>query len=116
VAVLSKARHGGAVTGRVAVAGELSTHGAAQVGVVCEKAGVVDSPHEFLLVGELDVGECGVFFVEGEVGSVLRGAGEEGTVFGCLRERCVCVCVCVFGAVGASVSFEVGVFVGCGFP
>jgi hypothetical protein len=51
---------------------------------VCEEAGVVDSPHEFLLVGELDAGEYGVFFVEYEVGSVLRGAGEEGTVFGCL--------------------------------
>jgi hypothetical protein len=52
---------------------------------VCEEAGVVDSPHEFLLVGELDVGECCVFFVEKEVGAVLRGAGEEGTVFGCLK-------------------------------
>jgi hypothetical protein len=48
---------------------------------VCEEAGVVDSPHEFLLVGELDVGECCVVFVESEV---LRGAGEEGSVFGCL--------------------------------
>ena len=47
-----------------------------------EKAGVVDSPHEFLLVGELDVGECYVFLMESEVGAVLRGAGEEGTVFG----------------------------------
>jgi hypothetical protein len=51
---------------------------------VCEEAGVVDSPHEFLLEGELDVGECSVFFVEGEVGAVFRYAGEEGTVFGCL--------------------------------
>jgi hypothetical protein len=85
---------------------------------VCEKAGFVDSPHEFLLVGELDVGECCVLFVEREVGAVLRGAGEEGAVFGCLREVCVCVCVCVcvFGAVGVSVSFEVGVHVGYGFP
>jgi hypothetical protein len=38
--------------------------GAAQGGVVGEKAGVVYAPHEFLLVGELGVGECGVFFVE----------------------------------------------------
>jgi hypothetical protein len=68
----------------VAVANEMATHGAAQGGVVCEEAGVVYSPHEFLLEGELDVGECGVLFVECEVGAILRGAGEEGTVFGCL--------------------------------
>ena len=68
----------------MAVASELATHGAAQGEIVCEKAGVVDSPHEFLLVDELDVGECCVFFVESEVGAVLRGACEEGTVFGCL--------------------------------
>jgi hypothetical protein len=37
-----------------------------------------------MLVGKLDVGECCVFFVEGEVGAVHLGAGEEGTVFGCL--------------------------------
>jgi hypothetical protein len=46
----------------VAVASELATHGATQGGIVCEEAGVVDSPHEFLLVGELDVGECCGFF------------------------------------------------------
>jgi hypothetical protein len=51
---------------------------------VGEEAGVVYAPHEFLLVSELDVGECCVFFIECEVGSVLRGVGEEGTVFGCL--------------------------------
>jgi hypothetical protein len=51
---------------------------------VCEEAGVVDFPHEILFVGELDVGECCVFFLESEVDAVLRGAGEEGTVFGCL--------------------------------
>jgi hypothetical protein len=68
----------------VAVASELATHGASQGGVVCEEAGVVDSPHEFLLVGELDVGEGCVLFVESEVGAVPSGAGEEGTVFGCL--------------------------------
>jgi hypothetical protein len=49
---------------------------------VSEEAGVVDSPHEFLLVGEFDVGECCVSFVECKVVAVLRGAGEEGTVFG----------------------------------
>jgi hypothetical protein len=38
----------------VAVANELATHGASQ-------GGVVDSPHEFLLVSELDVGERCVF-------------------------------------------------------
>jgi hypothetical protein len=42
---------------------------------VDEKGGVVYAPREFVLVGELDVGECAVFFVECEV-----GAGEEGTV------------------------------------
>jgi hypothetical protein len=70
------------------VASELATHGAAQGGVVCDEAGVVDAPHEFLLVGELNVGECSVFFVESEVGAVLRGGGEEGL---CLDvcERCV---------------------------
>ena len=65
----------------MAVASELATHGAAQGGVVCKKVGIVNSPHEFLGVGELYVGEYGVFFVECEVGAVLRGAGEEGTVF-----------------------------------
>jgi hypothetical protein len=84
VAVLSLAGHGRAVTGRVAVVGELSTHGATQSGVVGEEAGFVHPPYEFLLVSQLDVGECCVFFVESEVGSVLRGAGEKGTVFGCL--------------------------------
>jgi hypothetical protein len=70
--------------GHVAVAGELGTHGAAQGGVVGEEADILESPHEFLLVGEMDVGECCVLFVESEVGAVFRGAGEEGTVFGCL--------------------------------
>jgi hypothetical protein len=57
-----------------------------------------------------------VFFVEREFGAVRRGAGEEGSVFGCLREGCVCVCVCVYGVVGVSVNFEVGVSLGYGFP
>jgi hypothetical protein len=48
------------------------------------EAGFVYAPHEFLLVSELDVGECCVFCVDCEVGSVLRGAGEEDTVFSCL--------------------------------
>jgi hypothetical protein len=61
----------------VAVAGEFAKHGATHGGVVGEEAGVVYAPHEFLFVSELDVGEC---CVESEVGSVLRGAGEEGTV------------------------------------
>jgi hypothetical protein len=67
--------HGRAVTGHVAVVGELSTHGATQGGVVGEEAGVMYAPHEFLLVSKLDVGECCVFLVECEVGAVLRGAG-----------------------------------------
>jgi hypothetical protein len=54
---MSKAGHRGAVTGHVAVVGELTGHGAAQGGVVCEEAGVVHFPHEFLLVCELDMGE-----------------------------------------------------------
>jgi hypothetical protein len=66
----------------LAVAGELATHGATQGGILGEEAGVVYAPYEFLLVSELDVVERRVFFVECEVGSVLRGAGEEGTVFG----------------------------------
>jgi hypothetical protein len=66
----------------VAVAGELAAHGATQGGVVGEEAGVVNTPHEFLFVGELDVGERCVLFVECEVGSVLRGASQEGTMFG----------------------------------
>jgi hypothetical protein len=66
----------------VAVASELTTHGAAQGEVVCEEAGVKYSSQELLFAGELDVGGCCVFFVECEVGAVLRGAGEEGTVFG----------------------------------
>ena len=61
MAVQSQAIHGGAVTGHVAVAGELATHGATHGGVVGEEAGVVNAPHGFLLVGELDVGEGCVF-------------------------------------------------------
>jgi hypothetical protein len=80
--VISSARHGGAVTGHVAVASESTIHGATQGGVVDEEVGVVYAPHEFLLVGELDVGECCVFFVECEVSSVLLGAGEQGSVLG----------------------------------
>jgi hypothetical protein len=72
------------MTCHVAIASELATHGAAHGRVVCEEAGVLDSPHEFLLVGDLDVGKCRVLFVESEVCAVLRGAGEESTVFGCL--------------------------------
>jgi hypothetical protein len=68
----------------VAVASELATHGATHGGVVGEEAGVVYAPHEFLLVGEFDVGECCMFFMEYEVCAVLLGAGEEGTVFGCV--------------------------------
>ena len=47
-----------------------------------------------------------------KIGAVLRGAGEEGSVFGCLRERSVCV----FCAAVVCVRFEVGVSVGYGVP
>jgi hypothetical protein len=57
VAVLSKAGHGGAVTGHVAVASESAAHWAAQSGVMGEEAGVVHAPHEFLLVNELNDAE-----------------------------------------------------------
>jgi hypothetical protein len=50
VSVLSEARRRGSVTRHVAVAGELSTHGAAEGGAVRKEAGVVDSPHELLFV------------------------------------------------------------------
>jgi hypothetical protein len=42
----------------MAVAGELSTHGATQGGVVDKEAGDVYAPHELLLFSELDFGEC----------------------------------------------------------
>jgi hypothetical protein len=64
VFVLLKACHQGAVTCYVAVADEPSTHGAAESGVVCEEADVMDSPHYFLSVCELNVVEDGVFGVE----------------------------------------------------
>jgi hypothetical protein len=95
----------------VAVASELATHGAAHGEVVCEEAGVVYSPHEFLLVGELDVGECDLIFlnVKSAPSSAARAR----------RAPCLDVCekgVCVFGAVGVGVSFEVGISIGYRFP
>jgi hypothetical protein len=57
MAVMSKAGHGGAITGHVAVAGELAAHWAALGGVMGEEAVVVHAPHKFMLVAELDVGE-----------------------------------------------------------
>jgi hypothetical protein len=74
MAVMSQAGHSRAVTGHVAVASQLSAHGATHSGVVGEEAGVVHAPYEFLLVSKLDVGKCCVFIVECEVGSVLRRA------------------------------------------
>jgi hypothetical protein len=59
----------------MAVASELAAHGAAQGWILGEEAGDVDAPHELLVVSELDVGEGCVFFVEREVGAVLRCAG-----------------------------------------
>jgi hypothetical protein len=55
VTVLYEAGHRGAVNGHVAVAGEMTSHGAAQGGVVWKEAGVVHSPYEFLTVCELGV-------------------------------------------------------------
>jgi hypothetical protein len=54
----------------------------------------VYSPHEFLLMCELDMGEGCMFFVEGEVHPVLSGAGKEGAVFGGLYV-CGWCCMCV---------------------
>jgi hypothetical protein len=60
----------------VAVDDELSTHEAAEGGVVREEAGVVDSPHELLFVCELNVGERGVFGVEYEIRPLGGGRGK----------------------------------------
>jgi hypothetical protein len=55
----------------VSVVGELSTHGAAEGGVVREKAaGVMHPPSKFMFLCELNVGGGGVLFVEQEVRSV----------------------------------------------
>jgi hypothetical protein len=56
MSVMSTAKHGGAVTSHLAVVGELTVQWATQGGVVREEAGVVHSPHEFLLVCELGIG------------------------------------------------------------
>jgi hypothetical protein len=56
MSVMSKATHGGEVTSHVAVVGELTVQSATHGGVVREEAGVVHSPHEFLLVFELGIG------------------------------------------------------------
>jgi t-SNARE complex subunit (syntaxin) len=91
---MSKAGHGGAVACHVAVASELSTHGATQGGVVGEEASVVHVPHKFLLVSELNVGECGVFLwnVKSAPSSAARARRAPCLV---VCEVCVCVCVCV---------------------
>jgi hypothetical protein len=60
----------------VAVVGELSTHGAAEGGVVREEAGVVDSLHGLLFVCELNVGEEGVFGVELEIRPIGGSSGK----------------------------------------
>jgi hypothetical protein len=57
VTFVSEASYRGAFARSVAVAGELSAHGAAKGRDVREEAGVVFSPHELLFVYELDVGE-----------------------------------------------------------
>ena len=72
----------------------------------------MDTPHEFLFVCELYISESRVIFVVGKVCAVRLGAGEECSVFGCLREGGVCVYCAVFVCVG----FEVGVSVGSGVP
>ena len=63
---------------------------------MCEKAGVVDTPHEFLLVGEYDVGECGVFlWREKSAPSSAARARRAPCLDVCERGMCVCVCVCL---------------------
>jgi hypothetical protein len=52
VAVLSKASHRGVFTGHAAGACDLTANGATKGGVVREEAGLVYSPHEFLLMCE----------------------------------------------------------------
>jgi hypothetical protein len=59
--VLSEARHRGAIICHVSVDGELPTHGGSEGGVLRKEAGVVIPPHDFLLVGEIDIGVGGVF-------------------------------------------------------
>jgi hypothetical protein len=80
----------------VAIASELATHGAAQGGMVCEKAGVVDSPHEFLLVGKLDDdGVCCVFlWKEKSAPSSAARARRAPCLEVCERGVCVCVWCC----------------------
>jgi hypothetical protein len=64
-----------------------------------------------MLVGELDIGEEGVFIVEQELRSVSSNAGKECAVFGDTQKWCMSV----FNNVFACAFFEVGVYVGCGF-
>jgi hypothetical protein len=79
--------------------------------VVGEEAGVVDGPHEFLLVSALDVGEgcvCFLWNVKSAPSSAARAR----------KAPCLVVCergVCVFGDVYVCVCFEVGVSDGYGF-
>jgi hypothetical protein len=98
VAVLSYAINGEEVTGHVAVASELATHGATQGGVVGEEAGVVYAPHDFLLVSEMDVGECCVLLwnVKSAPSSAALARRAPCLVV-CERSVCECVwcCMCV---------------------
>jgi hypothetical protein len=56
VGVMSKTGHKRVVTGHVTVASELTAHGAAHDGVVWYEAWVLYSPHQLLLMCELDIG------------------------------------------------------------
>jgi hypothetical protein len=58
VSVLSEARQRGVVTTcHVTVVSELTTHGVAQAWVASEYTSVLYTPHEFVFVCELDIGE-----------------------------------------------------------
>jgi hypothetical protein len=67
VPVVYEARHLGKLHA-ISVACELPTHGVAEGGVMRKEAGfVLYPPHEFLLVGELNIGEGCVFCVERKI-------------------------------------------------
>jgi hypothetical protein len=98
----------------VAVAGELTTHEAAQGGVVGEEAGAVHAPHEFLLVSDIEnwtlVSDvCFLWKVKSAPSSAARAR----------RAPCLVVSewgVCLFGDVCVCIGFEVAVCAGFGFP
>jgi hypothetical protein len=112
VAVMFEARHGGAITGHVAVAGELATHGATQDGVVGEEAGVVYARDEFLLVSWTLVSVVCFLWNVKSAPSYAARARRAPCLVVCERGVCVCVCVCL--VLYVCVCFKVGVSVGYG--